>query len=436
MSPRRDIAIVGGGAAGIAACYLLAPAHRVTLYERAPILGGHIRTVGGNVAPNGPAASAFDPARPLEAGVVEFERSSFVCFTALMAELDVELRPVRLSTSLYRPDGAWHAPGLVRRARQPWPWRLRALAAGLPLVPARLRFDRRARAVDPAELRLQPMADWLPAGPLGDWIRALMTYAWSVPYAETRAVPAALGVPVQRHFLCDPLDWVRIVGGVSTWIDRAIERARGHGAQIRCATPVDAIRRTGDGITIESADGIARHDAVVLATSPGQIPRLLADPDGDEVRRFGALGDHETHTTVHADRGFLDARGVVEPTAFDLFVEGGRGGYNALLNDVCGYDRRAETRFGLSLGIDHLIDPARVIHRQPHIAPRYTVDALAHRDGIIAHNGHRQTWVAGAWLGDGLHEGAISSAARVAAALGGRRLTISRATRSSPRAPG
>ena len=33
------IAIVGGGAAGVAACYLLAPAHRVTLYERAPLLG-------------------------------------------------------------------------------------------------------------------------------------------------------------------------------------------------------------------------------------------------------------------------------------------------------------------------------------------------------------------------------------------------------------
>lgn len=431
------IAIVGGGAAGIAAAWLLAPAHAVTLFEAQPILGGHIRTVGGNVPANGPAADAFDPARPLEAGVVEFDRASFVHFTALMAALDVELRPVDIATSLYRPDGAWHSPGLIRRARQSWRWRLRAASNAAPLAPARVRFDRRARRATAEDLRHAPMADWLPSGPFGDWIRALMTYAWSVPYGETRAVPAALGVPVQRHFLCDPLDWVTIVGGVSTWIERAVRGAQAHGAVIHRETPVHAIYRCHDAIAddssddihairIESSVGPSHHDAVVLATSPGLIPRLLGDMDGDEVRRFGAWTDHQTHTLVHCDRGFLAARGVVEPTAFDLFVEDGRGGYNARLDALCGYPARGGPGFGLALGIDHLIDPARIIHRQPLLAPRYTVDAFAHRDAVIAHNGHRDTWVAGAWLGDGLHEGAIASAARVAERLGGRRLSTGR----------
>lgn len=414
------IAVVGGGAAGVAATHLLAPHHRVTLYEKAPILGGHIRTVGGNIAANGPAAAAFDPARPLEAGVVEFDRASFVYFTALMADLDVELRPVPVFTSLYRPDGAWHSPGLLRAADRPWPWRLRGIARALTLAAAHRRFDKRAAAADPRALDRQTMAEWLPPGPLGDWIRALMTYAWSVPYPETRAVPAAFALPVQRHFLCDALEWVRIVGGASTWIDRAVDRAERHGAEIRRSTAIDAICRSHDGIVIESSDGIWHHDAVVIATSPGQIRRLLADADGDERRRFGAWTDHDTHTLVHRDPGLFERRGVEAPTAFDLFVDDGRGGYNALLDDLCGYDRGAA--YGLSLGIDHLIEPARVIHRQSHRVPRYTVDAICHRRDVIEHNGHRKTWIAGAWLGDGLHEGAIASAARVAAALGGRRL--------------
>lgn len=426
------VAVVGGGAAGVAATYLLSAQHAVTLYERAPILGGHIRTVGRNARPNGPAADGFDPARPLEAGVVEFDRVSFTHFTALMAELGVELRPVDIFTSLYRPDGAWHSPGLLRAsARRRWAqgersWALRGLLRALPLGPHRWRFDRQASGADPAALRGQTMRDWLPPGPMGDWIRALMTYAWSTPYPETPRVGAALGVPVQRHFLCDRLDWVTIVGGVYTWVERAIEWARSRGAEVRCATPVDAIHRRADGIAVESSAGADAFDAVVLATSPGQIPRLLADPDPDEQRRFGAWTDHDTHTLVHRDRGFLDRRGVVEPTAFDLFVDGERGGYNALLNHLCGYPRRDATRYGLALGIDHLIDPGQVIHRQPHTAPRYTQPALYHRPEVIAHNGHRRTWVAGAWLGNGLHEGAIASAAAVSRGLGGAALTPAR----------
>lgn len=411
------VAVVGGGAAGVAATYRLSAKHTVILYERAPILGGHIRTVGRNARPNGPAADGFDPARPLEAGVVEFDRASFTHFTALMGELDVELRPAEIFTSLYRPDGAWHSPGLLKASPLGRRWKLRGLLRALPLGPRRWRFDRRARVADPATLRAQTMRDWLPPGPMGDWIRALMTYAWSTPYPETPSVGAAMGVPVQRQFMCDPLDWVTIVGGVYTWVERAIDRAQSQGAEVRCDTSVDAIHRRGDGITIESSNGTDHVDAVVLATSPGQIPKLLADPDAEERRRFGAWTDHETHTLVHRDRGFLDRRGVREPTAFDLFVEGERGGYNALLNHLCGYPRRDATLYGLSLGIDHLIDPAQVIHRQPHTAPRYTQPALLHRPEVIAHNGHRSTWVAGAWLGNGLHEGAIASAEAVARGL-------------------
>ena len=44
-SQRKRIAVVGGGVSGLAACYLLAPDHAVTLFEAAPRLGRHARTV-------------------------------------------------------------------------------------------------------------------------------------------------------------------------------------------------------------------------------------------------------------------------------------------------------------------------------------------------------------------------------------------------------
>ena len=49
-------------------------------------------------------------------------------------------------------------------------YRRDVLLRALPLGPHRWRFDRRASGADPATLRGQTMRDWLPPGPMSDWI--------------------------------------------------------------------------------------------------------------------------------------------------------------------------------------------------------------------------------------------------------------------------
>ena len=56
----------------------------------------------------------------------------------------------------------------------------------------------------------------------------------------------------------------------------------------------------------------------------------------------------------------------------------------------------------------------RILHIQQHHTPFYTVEAFQHRQEIIKTNGELNTYHVGAYLGDGLHEGAITSAIRVA----------------------
>ena len=43
--PAKRIAVIGGGISGMSAAYFLAAQHHVTLFEAAPRLGGHARTV-------------------------------------------------------------------------------------------------------------------------------------------------------------------------------------------------------------------------------------------------------------------------------------------------------------------------------------------------------------------------------------------------------
>ena len=44
----------------------------------------------------------------------------------------------------------------------------------------------------------------------------------------------------------------------------------------------------------------------------------------------------------------------------------------------------------------------------------YATESFRYRDEVVATNGENHTYHAGAYLGDGLHEGAITSALRVA----------------------
>jgi len=62
------VAIIGGGASGMAAAYYLNKnGHKVTVFEKQAMLGGHIRTLNKNVK-----VDTLEPDLILEAGVIEF----------------------------------------------------------------------------------------------------------------------------------------------------------------------------------------------------------------------------------------------------------------------------------------------------------------------------------------------------------------------------
>ena len=59
-----------------------------------------------------------------------------------------------------------------------------------------------------------------------------------------------------------------------------------------------------------------------------------------------------------------------------------------------------------------------IIERLSYSHPRYTAASIRAQPEVIAMNGTRRTWYAGAWQGYGFHEDGFVSAVRVARALG------------------
>src|SRR5690606_14482705 len=71
----------GGGIAGLASAWLLSPRHQVTLYDAAPRLGGHARTVL--------AGKRGD--QPVDTGFIVFNHVNYPHLTSMFRDLDVPI---------------------------------------------------------------------------------------------------------------------------------------------------------------------------------------------------------------------------------------------------------------------------------------------------------------------------------------------------------
>jgi uncharacterized protein len=419
------IAIIGGGASGMVTAYLLdKQGHQVTVFEREPILGGHIRTLNQNVRPN-----QSDCDLVLENGVLEFP-TTFHNFIALMGELEVELEPVNIGSALFLKNGRHYLSKVaidrnfigIKRLLESWRMNLFYLSSASLFIAARFWDTINFRDRSVADSFQQPSLQHT-------WLKLFAMYSYSIPFSQIDDCPAELVIPTLRDDVF--VDWVRIKSGVYSYIQKILDRFKG---EILLGVEVAAIRRTATGVSITSVGfclgrGYANaneltgantqeFDKVVFATPPDVVLKLLADPHPEEIARFTAWQGNHVKTLLHTDAAMYAPYQVKEGSEFDFFEtdkQQEKWGYNARLNQLCGIS--SPVQYSLAFNLESLIAPNRILHVQQHHTPLYTVAAVRDRQEIIATNGDYHTYHVGAYLGDGLHEGAITSAIRVAESI-------------------
>jgi predicted NAD/FAD-binding protein len=398
------IAIIGGGASGMVTAYLLnKKGHQVTVFEKQPILGGHIRTLNKNVQVPKSSCNWF-----LEAGVLEFP-CAFHHFLELMQELQVELEPVNIGSGLFLKDGSHLFSGFMIQKNYTGIQRLieylrldsfYARSAGLWL---------KSRFAQLQHLHDLPMSQFLQSQCIrNDWVKLLTMYSYSMPFEFIDNFPAEMAIPALRDYVF--VDWVRIKGGVYSYIEKILERFQG---EILLNVEVSHIYRTSEAVKIQLMDGETQiFDKLVFATPPDQVLQLLADPTDAEVKRFSAWRKNQAKTVIHTDTSMYAKYGIKKSSEFDFFQTDQGWGYNASLNQLCGVSSPVE--YSLAFNLHDLIAPDKILHIQEHHTPFYTVEAFRCKNEVILTNGENNTYHAGAYLGDGLHEGAIASALGVA----------------------
>ncbi len=96
------IAIIGTGISGMAAAWLLAKRHDVTVYEKDERLGGHTNTV---------EAGAGCESLAVDTGFIVYNERNYPNLVALFEHLGVDTRPTDMSFAASLDDGRFEYSG-------------------------------------------------------------------------------------------------------------------------------------------------------------------------------------------------------------------------------------------------------------------------------------------------------------------------------------
>lgn len=400
------IAIVGGGAAGVMSAYFLNGKHEIDIFEEFPQLGGNIRTLGKNIPCAGLAEGIY-----VENGVTGFNRHTYPNFIRLLESLDLKLKTLPVGGGFFKKDGSYFvAPTQVGSSLSEYLQFAREGGKNIKLLPDLIKFMKQAIRTPKEDLADNCLDDFLTSdSDFNKWMRCLAMLSYSMNFSDCRNFPAEVAIPSMKQWMLHS-SWTFIEGGVFTYMEKLLENLE---ANIFVNSKVHSVARDSYGVDIK-ADSMdkRRYDKVIFACTPEKVLALLAEPSEAEKRRFKNWKPNKAKTIAHNDMSFYARYPTTNYTACDQFEKSTDYGYNTYLNKV--YGIQANTHYSFSYNLDELIDPSTILDSFTHRTPLYTLDALSSREQIKETNGENNTYFAGAFLGDGLHEGACQSAMAVA----------------------
>ncbi len=408
-APRR-VAIIGAGISGLAAAHLSAGTDRVTLFEAAPRLGGHSRTVI--------AGKRGD--QPVDTGFIVFNRVNYPHLSALFDDLGVPVAPSTMSFGASIAGGrfeyALHGLDALFAQR-----RNAADPRFLRMLRDILRFN--ARAADHVEdgITIGGLLERLGTGP---WFRDryLLPFSgaiWSTPNMRVLDFPAHAMVRFfQNHALMQlsgQHQWYTVHGGSVEYVRRLEARLRAQDVEIRMAAPIAAVRRGPDGVWLRPTGGDWEgFDEVIFATHSDDTLAMLADASPRERAALGAVRYQPNEAVLHCDPMLMPRRRKVWSSWVYTEDTAGAGagiGLTYWMNSLQPIPEDDPLFVSLNstdrIREEHIHDVTTFRH------PVYDLAALRAQEAIRAGNGTNSTWFCGAWMRDGFHEDGFASAVEV-----------------------
>ncbi len=420
---RKNIAVVGSGISGLAAAWLLARRHRVTVFEAGPWVGGHTHTVDVKVD-----GREF----PVDTGFLVFNDRTYPKLCALFDTLGVEsvASDMSFSVSLRAPDIEWAGTNLStvfgqrRNLFRPEFWRM--VADIVRFNQASVRWLEKNSGESGPALGAYLDAHGYSAA-FRDWYLLPMAAAiWSCPTTQMLDYPFATFVRFCRNHgllsIDDRPQWRTVRGGGREYVSKLLADI----PRVRTGTPVRAVCRGRYGV-----DLITRHehhvfDDVVLACHSDQALALLGETASPAERQIlGAVRYQPNRALLHTDASLLPRDRKLWSAWNYLGDPPQKGSADAgsrpvsvsyLINKL--QPLPVSSPVIVTLNPSRPIDPTTLLGEFDYAHPVFDGPAIAAQHRLDGIQGCHGVWYCGAWAGYGFHEDGLKSGLRVAAALG------------------
>jgi uncharacterized protein len=412
------IAVIGGGISGMGAAYLLHRDHTVTLYEKAPKIGGHTRTLTIN----------YDGVTiPVDTGFIVFNHKNYPNLVGLFKHLGVETQKSDMSFGISLDGGRleWSAQTLASVFGQ----RSNFIKPSFYRMLLHMRrFFKEAPKVleEEAIISLGELLDRLKLGkefrdhfllPMGGAI-------WSCTPEMMLAFPAQTFVRFfQNHGLLSVSDqpqWYTVTGGSQRYVEKITAPMQ---SSIKTGCASLRVRHLPDN-TVEVEDSReekAVYDHVILACHADEARAMLVDADDKERRILGAFSYTENVAYLHRDEALMPKRKSC--WASWIYLKESAKGEHAIavsywMNNLQGIDKKYPLFVTLNPITPPRDDKMFDVHTFTH--PVFTKEAIAAQKEMPTIQGKRNTWFCGAYHRYGFHEDGLMSAVGVAKQLGAK----------------
>ncbi len=449
----KRIAVIGSGIAGMSAAWLLAHRHEVVLYEAAPRLGGHTRSVAvpgvaaventgsaasgmgwsaaggvGGSAASGMGGSAAGgvvhqaAGSVVDIGFIVYNEATYPNLVALFSHLGVATRASEMSfaASLRGGQREYAGTNLAGLFAQP----SNALSPRFwGMLRDLLRFYREApRDAAALERDLISLGAYVQgrrhgAGFVQDHLLPMAAAIWSTPAAEVGAYPATAFIRFcENHGLLQLTNrpvWRTVVGGSGAYIPKLTAP---YADNIRLGCGVVSLTRHADHVLLRDSGGdSARYDEVVIASHAPQALAMLADPSDAEAALLGSIRTAPNRVVLHRDPGLMPRRRRAWASWNYLDQPDGSLCVTYWMNHL----------MGLAGPRQHFVTlnpqgtPTETLHEESLAHPQFDAAALRAQRALWSLQGIRRTWFCGAWFGAGFHEDGLQAGLAVAEQLGG-----------------
>ena len=407
------IAIVGSGAAGLAAAYELSGECSVTIFEAENRIGGHARSV--MAGPNRDVC--------VDTGFIVFNKPNYPHLNAMFDALGVPVAKSNMGFSASVGNGAFEyglqslrsIAAQKRNLANPKYWRM---------IWDIIKFMRQAEAAaDDPDMSVGEFLDHLN---MGEWFRRyyllpISGAIWSSTPEQMTDFPAKSLVQFFRnHSLLSATahQWYTVDGGsieYVTRISRAIEKS---GGIFRLNAPVQSVKRAQKGVSLLVGDVWEDFDQVVMACHADQSLGMLEAPDATETDILGSFKFQGNSAVLHGDARMMPKRRAAW-ASWVFRTEDHRPapkiGLTYWMNSL--QNINDETPMFLSLNPSEEIDAELVYDRAEFRHPVFNAAAIKAQPKLADLQGVHNSWYCGAWTRWGFHEDAYGSGVEVAAAL-------------------